>query len=196
MVNLHEIEKSLKKLKSNNDRLNYLNDLLKEIDDKKLIKLIEKLIEDIKELDSIAQIEIKGKVDWSIPRNEEPVQERRLERQVASEPIVEKKKEEDFKGIRYDLPSNLELYTGRENVADNTKYSGSNQRANLGNSFIDKNMDVIDGRVNSQYLGNNKSNHEGIDRKYEDPNQESKGYSSASQQFHEQHKEKLRKHIN
>ena len=92
MVNLKEIQDFLKKIESNKDKMNYLKDLLDEIEDKKLIEEIKKLIEEIKKIDEIAQIEIRGKVQWSLPDEEESRGERRLEKQVAFVRLPEEEK--------------------------------------------------------------------------------------------------------
>jgi len=155
VVNLEEIKKDLKKLKSNREILIYLNGLLDKVEDKKLLKEIKFMINNFKELDAISQIKTKGRVEWSLPE-EESVGERRLETQVVGVP-VEREEKKDEKEIKYSLGSDVNLYREGTRGSD-VKYEGTNRLGDTdgGNSFIE-------GRVNQQYRGEDfKKSHEDI----------------------------------
>ena len=190
MVDVKEIQEKLKKLKSNKEILVYLNSLLDKVKDKNLLKEIKFMIEDVKELDAVAQIETKGRVDWSLPEEEEVVEDRSLEKQVAGVPIVREEKEE--KEIKYSLGSNVDLYREGTRGPD-VKYTGSNVVSEVGGKSF------IDGRVNEQYMGKDlDKSHEDImgemagSVKYHALEEESVEYASASvsQEVHERAKKK------
>ena len=194
MVSIKEIREVLKKLKTNNDKLIYLNKLLEEVKDKELKEDIKELIEDIKELEEISQIEMRGKVDWSLPE-EEQREERRLERQVVFIPLPEEEKKDEIK-IEYGLQSNVELYRGRESSEAGLKYESANRRMDEGKSFIDRNESLIERRVNEQFMKGDikESRNEVIAEldRYQNSSQESRGYASLSEELHEKERKKLR----
>lgn len=194
MVSVKEIREVLKKLKTNSDKLIYLNKLLEEIKDKELKEDIQQLIEDIKELEGVAQIETRGKVDWSLPE-EEPKGERRLERQVVFIPLPEEEKKEEIK-IEYGLQSNVDLYKGKGSSEAGLRYESANRRIDEGKSFIDRNESLIERRVNEQFMkGDIKEPKDEViaefDR-YQNSFQESRGYASLSEELHEKERKKLR----
>jgi len=199
MVDLREISEVLKKLKSNRERLIYLKGILEEIKDKDLKQNVKDLIDDIKELDAVAQIETRGRVDWSLPEEEAPKEERRLESQVISIPIKEEKEEE--KKIEYSLSSGVDLYRGRERETGGITY----KRMEIGNldegkSFIEGSSSIMEGRINKQYLGGDleesseeimRSDRGEIER-YHTSEQVDYASSSVSQEVHEREKKKHR----
>ena len=196
MVNLKEINEVLKKLKTNKEKLNYLSELLEEIDDKKLREEIKRIIEDLKELEQVAQIETRGKVDWSLPQ-EEHREERRLERQVVFVPLPEEEKKEENK-IQYGLQSNVDLYRGRRADESGIRYENVNMRmdTNEGKTFIDRNDSLIDRRVHEQFTGREvkEQRDESIAEfeRYGSSEQSSRGYASLSEEIHEKERKKLR----
>src|SRR3989344_5737510 len=121
MVGINEINEALKKLKTNPEKISYLKGILENINDKKLKEEINKLIEDLRELEEVSQIETKGRVQWSVP--EEPVEER---------------------------------------------------------------------RVNEQFMGNLKNDHENEPMRYQGNKDDSRGYASLSEELHEKEKKKPR----
>ena len=190
MVDVKEIQEKLKKLKSNKEILVYLNSLLDKIKDKHLLKEIKLIIENVKELDAVAQIETRGRVDWSLLEEEEVIEDRSLETQVVGVSIGRGEQEEK-KEIKYSLGSTVDLYregTGGSGV----KYEGSKAYDIGGKSFIG-------GAGNKQYLGEeiNKS-HEDImneregDIRYHSLEEETIGYApaSVSQEVHEKARKK------
>jgi len=197
MVNVKEIHEVLKKLKTNKEKLNYLRELLEETDDKKLKEEIKKIIEDLKELEQIAQIEIRGKVDLSLPEEEQPREERRLERQVVFIPLPEAEKKEEVK-IDYGLQSNVELYRGRRVDESGIRYEQANRRIDIdeGKTFIDRNENLIERRVHEQFMGRDikEQKDESIVEfeRYRSSEQNSRGYASISEEIHEKERKKLR----
>lgn len=186
MVTLKEISESLKKIKGNKEKIIYLKKVLEEVDDKKLMEDIKSLIDDIRELEEVIQVETRGKVEWSIP-DDAPLEERRLERQIINAPIIKEEKKDDFK-VNYNL-NNLDFYNGKKGYESNNEYSpGSSQ----GNAFIQESPNAIESRVNDQFLGNSsrKKNDDPFMQKYE--SNESRGYSSLSEELHEKERKKLR----
>lgn len=196
MVNIKEIRGVLKKLKTNKEKLNYLKELLEEVDDKRLREEIKDLIEDLKELEQIAQVEIRGKVDLSLPE-EEPKEERRLERQVVFIPLPEEEKKEEIK-IEYGLQSNVDLYRGRKVDESGIRYESVNKRMDIdeGKTFIDRNESLIERRVHEQFMGRDirEPKDESIVEfeRYRSSEQGSRGYASLSEEIHEKERKKLR----
>src|SRR3989344_7232641 len=195
MVTLKDIQKALKELKTNKDKLSYLKEILGEIEDKELKQNVKDLIEDIKELESVAQIETKGRVEWSLLEDEEPVEERRLERQVAFIPLPEEEKKEEMK-IDYGLQSNVEMYQGRRVEESGIKYEGNNRRIDVDerNSFIDRDNNFIERRASEQFTGKGlrEPGDETIMERYRDSSQGSRGYASLSEEIHEKERKKIR----
>ena len=196
MVDLKEIQGILRKTSSNKDKLIYLKKLLEETNDKNLQKQIKEIIEDIKELESVAQIETRGRVEWTIP-DEEQGEERTLERQVAFIPLPEEEKKEEKK-IEYGLQSNTDFYQGRKVEDSGLRYEGANRRIDIneGKSFISGNESLIERRASEQFMG--KDIREPGDEvisdlgRYETSNQESRGYASVSEEVHEKERKKPR----
>lgn len=191
MVTLKEVREVLKKYGSNLERLKYLSELLERTDDKELIKELKVMIKNIRELEAVSQIEMKGRVEWSIPE-EEPEEERRLERQVVGAPIIEEKEEKEKK-IEYTLGSGVDLY--REGTrGSNVVYE--NLKSNEGKSFIERDSSLMGGGVEKQYMGEDiDKSHEDIMGnismgKYESPVQEKKGYASLSEELHDKARKK------
>jgi len=195
MVTLKDIQKTLKELKTNKDKLSYLKEILGEIEDKELKQNVKDLIEDIKELESVAQIETKGRVEWSLLEDEEPVEERRLERQVAFIPLPEEEKKEEFK-IEYGLQSNVDFYQGKKIENSGLSYEGANKviYKEDRNSFNDDNL--IERRASEQFMGKEFKNpdDEVIARmeRYEHSSQKSTGYASLSEEIHDKDRKKQR----
>ena len=193
MVTLKEITEVLKKLRSNIERLNYLKKILEEVDNKELKQNIKELIKDIKELEAVAQIEVRGKVDWSLPE-EEPKEERRLERQVVGIPMGREEEEKEVK-VDYGLQSGVDLYRGRERESEGVGYESRNVRMDIDERkpFIEKNPNVIEGRVDQQFIGEDIKEHgeEVMDNRYEH-SQRSSDYApaSVSQEVHEKARKK------
>lgn len=196
MVNIKEITEVLKKLKTNKEKLVYLNRLLSETKDKELIEDIKELIEDIKELDAVSQIETRGKVDWSLPE-EEPKEERRLERQVVFIPLPKEEKKEEIK-IDYGLQNNVELYRGRKVDESGIRYEQANRRIDIdeGKTFIDRDERLIERRVHEQFMGREirEPRDESIvePERYRSSEHESRGYASLSEEIHERERKKPR----
>ena len=195
MVSVKEVQEVLRKLKTNSEKLKYLKELLKEVKDKELRQNIKELIEDINELDAVAQIETRGRVDWSLPDEEETVEERRLERQVAFIPLPEEEKKEEMK-IDYGLQSNVEMYQGRRVEESGIKYEGNNRRIDVDerNSFIDRDDNFIERRASEQFTGKGlrEPGDETIMERYRDSSQGSRGYASLSEEIHEKERKKIR----
>jgi len=193
MVTLKDIQKALKEIKTNKDKLTYLKEILDDIDDKELKQNVKDLIEDIKELESVAQIETKGRVEWSLLEDEEPVEERRLERQVAFIPLPEEEKKEEFK-IEYGLQSNVDFYQGKKIENSGLSYEGANKviYKEDRNSFNDNNL--IERRASEQFMGKEFKNpdDEVIARmeRYEHSSQKSTGYASLSEEIHNKDRKK------
>jgi len=193
MVELKEIKEFLKKLKTNQDKISYLKKLLEDAKDKKLIEGINELIEEIRELESVRQIETKGRVDWSLP--EETKEERRtLERQIISIPMPEEEKKEIK--IEYGLQNNADLYSGMNAERAGLKYEGHNRRIDEGKSFIDRSESLIERRVNEQFMtGEIKEARNEMmadePRRYHAINDE-RGYASLSEELHEKERKKSR----
>jgi len=198
MVNIKEIKKNLGNLKENSDKLKYLNKIIDETKDKDLIKQIKELINEIKELESVFQIETKGKVEWSIPEDEGIEERRTLERQVISFPL-EREEEKDNR-IEYELQGNVDLYKGVKSSESGIRYEGINRRLDLneGKSFIERSSNFEE-RINKQYLSNEDNLSQNDERridnieKYETSFHELKSYVSVSQQVHDQKREKIKK---
>ena len=190
MVNIKEINETLNKLKTNTERISYLENLLKEIKDKKLEEEVKKLIQDLRELEEVWQIETKGRVEWSIP--EEPLEERRtLEKQVISIPLVREEKKDEDK-IIYGLQDNTDFYRGKKLENSNSGYKPANTRMDQGKPFIEGNESSMERRVNEQFTGNLKNEDMDEPQRYRSNIDESRGYSSLSEELHEKEKKKLR----
>jgi hypothetical protein len=196
MVILKEIKKAVDKLRNNSEKIKYLNELLDEIKDKELKEQVKEMIEDIKELEAVTQIETRKKVDWSLQEEEEPMEERRLERQLDFIHLSEEEKKEEIK-IDYGLQSNVELYQGRRMEDSGIGYKQINRRidANEGKSFIERG-DIIERRASEQFTGKGLREPddnllEEFDR-YHSSQQDSRGYASLSEEIHEKEKKRLR----
>ena len=193
MVNIKEIQDFLKKIESNKDKMNYLKDLLDKVENKKLVEEIKGLIEDIKELDEIAQIEIKGKVQWSLPEEEESREGRRLERQVAFVRLPEEEKKEEIK-VEYGMDRTGDLYT-RNKSSSGVGYQSHNRRIDVErNPSTDRTQSFIEERVNQQFTGKLSVDEHPEDMqnmdKYSQQQDHSRGYSSLSEEFHDKDKKK------
>jgi len=192
MVELKEIKEFLNKLSTNQNRLSYLRKLLEDIKEKKLSEEIKKLIEDIKELESVRQIEIRGKVDWSLPEGTENERRTTLERQIISIPMPEEEKKEIK--IDYGLQNNADLYRGMNTEKAGLRYEGYNRRIDEGKSFIDRSESLIERRVNEQFMTGEireARNEIMLDEpeRYHALN-EQRGYASLSEEIHEKERKK------
>ena len=190
MVNIKEINENLNKLKTNIERISYLENLLKEIKDKKFEEEIKKLIQDLRELEEIGQIETKGRVEWSLPE-EIPEERRTLERQVISTPLMKEEKKEENK-ITYGLQDNTDFYRGKKIDNSNSGYKPTYTRMDQGKPFIEGNEGSMERRINEQFTGNLKNEDMDEPQKYRSNIDESRGYSSLSEELHEKEKKKLR----
>lgn len=190
MVSIKEINETLNKLKTNTGRISYLEKLLKEIKDKKFEEEIKKLIQDLRELEEIGQIETKGRVEWSIP--EEPLEERRtLERQVISTPLMKEEKKEENK-ITYGLQDNTDFYRGKKIDNSNSRYKPANSNVYQGKPFIEGNESSMERRVNEQFTGSLRNEDMEEPQRYRSNIDESRGYASLHEELHEKEKKKLR----
>ena len=190
MVGINEINEALKKLKTNPEKISYLKGILENINDKKLKEEINKLIEDLRELEEVSQIETKGRVQWNV--SEEPVEERRtLERQVISAPIIREENKEEKK-IEYGLQNNVDFYRGERLKSSENGYKPSNTLMSERKPFIEQNESFIERRVNEQFMGNLKNDHENEPMRYQGNKDDSRGYASLSEELHEKEKKKPR----
>ncbi len=188
MVSIKEINENLNKLKNNPDKIVYLEKILKEINDKKLSDDIKKLIQDLRELEEVMQIETRKKVEWSLPE-EIPEERRTLERQVASAPIIREEKKDDMK-INYGLQNNVDFYRGEKLKNSENGYRSSNTMMNERKPFIEQNESLIERRVNEQFTGSFSHEHDDEPMRYQSNVDNSRGYSSLSEELHEKERKK------
>lgn len=189
MVSLNEINENIKRLRNNRDKISYLEKILKEINDKKLIDNIKGLIQDLKELEEVIQVETRKKVEWSLPE-EIPEERITLEKQVISTPIIREEKK-DERRIDYGLQNNVDFYNNKKTNNSDSGYKPANSSAYQGKPFIEGNESSMERRVNEQFMGDSKQNHDDEPMRYQSRD-ETKGYSSLSEELHEKEKKKLR----
>ena len=108
-MKLKDILKELENIRDNEKRVIYLKELLEEIDDKELIKDINKLIEELEEdleskLDNVAfPVSRKREIELDDVEHDIETQETRVTRQVPVQPRISLQNIEEDKDIRYDF---------------------------------------------------------------------------------------------
>tara|TARA_Y100000034_G_scaffold134642_1_gene203688 strand:- start:381 stop:992 length:612 start_codon:yes stop_codon:yes gene_type:complete len=200
MVNLKEITEVLKKLENNLERLNYLKKILEEVEDKNLKQNIKDLMKDIRELEAVTQIETKGKVEWSLPEEEQPVEERRLETQVINIPVGRKEEEEEkikygvsHSGITY-APDKLGNEYIHSKIVDSLRSESMGFNENL--PLMEDQKNLIEEKVR-QYMPT--ATEERIQEEtssvlrnfqYQTAHDDQKTYASVSHEVHDKAKKK------
>jgi len=119
MLSLKEIKKKLEEFKSNTNKIDYINKLLKEINDKELIKELKKIIKDLKESleNRLEQVEIPQarkiirEIDLNETENEaEEINNRVLRQRIPKQQSINENREIDFSYSSIANYGNIHLY--------------------------------------------------------------------------------------
>ncbi len=132
MLSLKEINKKLEEFKSSEDKINYLNKLLKEINDKELVQELKRIIKDLEESleNKLEQVEIPQarKIIREIDLNEteqeaEEIHNRVVRQRIPRQQIINEDREIDFSYSSVTNYENVQLYNLKPSDYNNMQNS-------------------------------------------------------------------------